>query len=183
MNAMAVAQIQEEAFVAISSLFNVEATIQGDKITFERSSIFSPESLPFLGRSGSNNGIVGYVECPLEKINRGKIITIALDGSTGATFYQHHPFCSGQNIWILRPKPEMIQDFDQFIALYLVASIRKAVRNYTYNLSLTKSRLLKVEVLVPTVDGRFDADLARQRIKALRNSSLIESIPSHRIFE
>ena len=107
----------------------------------------------------------------------------SLDGSTGATFYQHHPFCSGQNIWILRPKPEMIQDFDQFIALYLVASIRKAVRNYTYNLSLTKSRLLKVEVLVPTVDGRFDADLARQRIKALRNSSLIESIPFHRIFE
>jgi hypothetical protein len=35
MNAMAVAQTQEEAFVAISSLFNVEATIQGDKITFE----------------------------------------------------------------------------------------------------------------------------------------------------
>jgi len=169
---------------SIGSLFDVKATIQGDKITFEKASLFDREALPFLGRSGLNNGVVGYVNAELSKINLGKVITIALDGSTGATFYQHHPFCSGQNIWILNPKTDVINDFDQYVAIYLVASIRKAVASYSYNLSLTKTRLLKVDILVPVVNElEVDVQAMRDCVTTLRNAELIENIPEERLVD
>jgi hypothetical protein len=169
---------------SIGSLFDVKATIQGDKITFEKASLFDREALPFLGRSGLNNGVVGYVNAELSKINLGKVITIALDGSTGATFYQHHPFCSGQNIWILNPKTDVINDFDQYVAIYLVASIRKAVASYSYNLSLTKTRLLKVDILVPVVNElEVDVQAMRGCVTTLRNAELIGDIPEERLVD
>lgn len=169
---------------SISSLFDVKATIQGDKITFEKASLFDLEALPFLGRSGLNNGVVDYVNADLSKINLGKVITVALDGSTGATFYQHHPFCSGQNIWILNPKTDVISDFDQYVAIYLVASIRKAVENYSYNLSLTKTRLLKVDILVPVVNElEIDVQAMRDCVMSLRNAELIDEIPEERLVD
>lgn len=169
---------------SIASLFDVKATIQGDKITFEKSSLFEIEALPFLGRSGLNNGVVDYVNADLSKINSGKVITVALDGSTGATFYQHHPFCSGQNIWILNPKVDVIRDFDQYVAIYLVASIRKAVASYSYNLSLTKTRLLKVDILVPTINElEVDVRAMRECVTSLRNADLINDIPDERLVD
>lgn len=169
---------------SIASLFDVKATIQGDKITFEKSSLFEIEALPFLGRSGLNNGVVDYVNADLSKINSGKVITVALDGSTGATFYQHHPFCSGQNIWILNPKADVIRDFDQYVAIYLVASIRKAVASYSYNLSLTKTRLLKVEIFVPTINElEVDVRAMRECVTSLRNADLVKVIPDERLVD
>lgn len=171
-------------YQSIGSLFDVKATIQGDKITFKKSSVFETEALPFLGRSGLNNGVVDYVNADLSKINPGKVITVALDGSTGATFYQHHPFCSGQNIWILSPKADVIRSFNQYVAIYLVASIRKAVASYSYNLSLTKTRLLKVDILVPTINGlEVDVETMRECVASLRNADLINDIPSERLVD
>jgi hypothetical protein len=169
---------------SIGSLFDVKATIQGDKITFEKASLFNLEALPFLGRSGLNNGVVDYVKADLSKINPGKVITVALDGSTGATFYQHHPFCSGQNIWILIPKTDIISVFDQYVAIYLVASIRKAVASYSYNLSLTKTRLLKVDILVPVINEiEVDVQAMRDCVTSLRNAELIDHIPEDRLVD
>jgi hypothetical protein len=97
------------------------------------------------------------------------------------------PFTSitpGQNIWILNPKTDVINDFDQYVAIYLVASIRKAVASYSYNLSLTKTRLLKVDILVPVVnDLEVDVQAMRDCVTTLRNAELIENIPEERLVD
>src|SRR5699024_5073369 len=83
------------------------------------------------------------------KVNEGGVITLALDGSTGSTFYQHYPFLSGQNIWVLTPNREKFTEWNPLIALFCVTSISKAVEAYTYNLSLTKTRLKNIQINLP----------------------------------
>ncbi len=170
--------------VKLVDYFDILPAIQDDKMNFEISEINDVSSVPFLGRSALNNGIVGYVEPRERYINRGGIITIALDGSTGATFYQHHNFSSGQNIWLLVPKKEYFEIFDPLIALYCVTSIRKAVENYvgSYNLSLTKTRLVNnISLFLPLDDdGIVSISHIYNSLKNIRNIDLIKEVPNTR---
>jgi hypothetical protein len=169
--------------VLLSEYFYIITPKQDDKINFKDSSMNNPNAIPFLGRSRDNNGIVGYVEPKEGLINPGKVLTIALDGSTGATFYQHHSFSSGQNIWILKPKEIYLpQGLTPLIALFLVTTIRKAAENFSYNLSLTKTRLKKLHVLLPLDEERkIDVDYITSRMKKLRNIELLERISDNRL--
>ncbi|EOU1763245.1 TPA: restriction endonuclease subunit S [Clostridium perfringens] len=163
--------------VPLIKYFSIESPRQDDKINFNIMDIKNQESIPFLGRSSVNNGIVAYVEQRENYINEGGVITIALDGSTGSTFYQMHKFSSGQNIWILRPKKEYLEELTPEIAMFLITTIRIAVKNYTYNLSLTKTRLSKINILLPIKDDKsIDSDYIIERIKKLRNSKLLNNI-------
>ncbi len=168
--------------VLLSDFFDIESPLQDDKINFELSDKLHPKSIPFLGRSSTNNGIVDYVSPKNSKVNTGGVITIALDGSTGATFYQHHDFCSGQNIWILRYKDSKIKKFNQAIALFLITSIRKAVKNYSYNLSLTKKRLNEIKVLLPiNQSGELNTDYIENTMTKLRNIDQITELLDTRL--
>lgn len=171
--------------VLLTEYFTIVSSIQDDKINFDKSSIDLASSVPFLGRSAGNNGIVGYVSKRQDKLNKGGILTVALDGSTGSTFYQHHDFCSGQNIWALVPNEKHFPEgLTPLIALFFVTTIRKAVINYSYNLSLTKTRLSKVEILVPlTASKEIDTDYIYNKMQGLRNVELLTALPQHRIVE
>lgn len=167
--------------VLLADYFEILAPKQADRIRFNIMETDKKEGIPFLGRSAANNGIVAVVEKREEFINEGNVITIALDGSTGATFYQYHAFSSGQNIWILKHKSPYLPKMTPAVALFLVTSIRKAVKGYTWNLSLTKTRLKKIRIYLPlTEDGRIDAEEINRRMRKLRNSELIERIRSER---
>jgi hypothetical protein len=114
-------------------------------------------------------------------VNAGNVITIALDGSTGSTFYQHHEFMSGQNIWKLVPKEDKFPEFNHIIALFILPSIRKAVKGYSYNLGLTKTRLLGVRILMPMIDGAVDVGYIYKYMSKLRNFTTIVEIPNKRL--
>lgn len=167
--------------VSLAKYFDIKSVIQSDKINFKVSNKEDKESVPFLGRSASNNGIVDYVKYRNGFINKGGSITIALDGSTGSTFYQHHSYCSGQNIWILEPKKEFIKEINPAICLFLITTIRKAVIHYSWNLSLTKTRLLNINILLPLKGELLDTAFIKKEMSRLRNIDFIKSIPEERI--
>ncbi|EGC92664.1 hypothetical protein HMPREF9402_2876 [Turicibacter sp. HGF1] len=170
--------------VLLIDYFDIRSSIQDDKINFEVSDINDYDAVPFLGRSAVNNGIVDYVKRVPIKINNGGVITIALDGSTGSTFYQFHEFSSGQNIWILTPKGDKLSVFTPDIALFLVTTIRKAVTNYTYNLSLTKTRLSLIKVYLPlNEDDTIDVGYIQNRMSKLRHANLLDEISQERIVQ
>jgi hypothetical protein len=74
--------------------------------------------------------------------------------------------------------------FPLHLLIYLVASIRKAVASYSYNLSLTKTRLLKVDILVPVVNElEVDVQAMRDCVTSLRNAELIDHIPEDRLVD
>lgn len=168
--------------VLLSKYFDIKSAIQDDKINFEVVDKNDKNSIPFLGRSALNNGIVDYVKQRENFINNGNVITIALDGSTGSTFYQYHKFSSGQNIWLLVPKQEYLESLTPLIALYFVTSIRKAVKEYSYNLSLTKTRLQNIKVFLPlNKNETIDTVSIENEINQLRNISFIENINTERL--
>jgi hypothetical protein len=166
--------------ILLSDCFTIEAAVQDDKMKFDSSDIGVPDAVPFVGRSGANNGVVGYVTPREGLLNEAGCITVALDGSTGSTFYQPHPFCCGQNIWVLKPT-KAFERFAAAIALYCVTSIRKAVRNYGYNLSLTKARLMKINVLLPLAsEGQVDVDKIESEMEFLRNLEAVSAVRNTR---
>lgn len=163
--------------VILEKVFHIESTKQDDKINMNILTINEKHSVPFLGRKSTNNGVSDYVEPKLKCMNEGNVITLALDGSTGATFYQHHAFCSGQNIWKLSPKKEYLDSLKPLIAMYLITTIRKAVEVYSYNLSLTKSRLQKIKILLPlNDDNMIDEEYIIQRMSDLYNVEILNNI-------
>ncbi len=113
--------------VWLTEYFYILPAKQKDKIQVQISSVMNPDSVPFVGRKATNNGISDYIRYDADCINDGGVLTLALDGSTGSTFYQHHNFASGQNIWILKPREEKIKDFSPEIALYLKTTVSQAV--------------------------------------------------------
>ena len=165
--------------VNIIKYFEIKQVIQDDKINFEIVNRDNKEAIPFLGRSSTNNGIVGYVKKREGFVNNGGKITIALDGSTGATFYQHHDFSSGQNIWELKPLGEFFEELSPVIYLYLVTSIRKAVTEYSWNLSLTKKRLSNINIILPLQDNsdKVDTNFIKKQMNRIRNVSYLMNIP------
>jgi type I restriction-modification system DNA methylase subunit len=167
--------------IAITDFFDIVSPKQKDKMLTIESTVYDIDSLPFLGRKATNNGISGYIIRDPALINEGGVLTVALDGSTGATFYQHHSFASGQNIWILRPRKEKITRMTPVMALYFSESISRAVTAYSYNLSLTKSRLEKIKILLPVLnDGTVDEKTIISTMNQLKNIDLLSSIPNGR---
>lgn len=169
--------------VKLSKYFKIKSAIQDDKINFEIVDRNEKDAVPFLGRSATNNGIVDYVKYREGYVNNGKQITIALDGSTGSTFYQHHPFSSGQNIWILEPIKDFVPKMNPEIAIYLITTIRKAVADYSYNLGLTKTRLENnISIFLPVLnDEVLDIGLIERQIGQLRNAKFLKNINDERI--
>jgi hypothetical protein len=137
------------------------------------------KEVPFIGRKGVNNGVSDYVIPPNNLINNGNTITIALDGSTGSTFYQHHDFCSGQNIWILKIKAEKLghKRLDPEVALFLTASIGLAVQKYSYNLGLTKGRLQNISFMLPLNENKtIDTEFIKNLMKDIDNTVFLKHI-------
>ena len=138
--------------INIEQIFTIVTPKMIDKKDTEES--HSSEKVPFIGRSSKNNGVTGYVKPIKNFINEGGVLTISLDGSTGSVFYQKKDFMSGQNIWILQPKFSLNKDF---IGIYFATLIEETVKDYSYNLGLTKSRLKKINLDIPILkEGEID---------------------------
>lgn len=106
------------------------------------------------------------------------------DGSTGSTFYQYHKFSSGQNIWILKHKEQYLKKLTPVIAMFLITSIRLAVKDYTWNLSLTKSRLKNINIILPVRhDESIDVEYIQKRMETIRNIGMIRHISDKRLEE
>lgn len=165
----------------LTKFFEILPTKQKDKIQVNISSVTDPDSIPFVGRKATNNGISDYIYYDSSCINNGGVLTLALDGSTGATFYQHHNFASGQNIWTLEPRKELITEFSPEVALYLKTTVSQAVIDYSYNLSLTKTRLQNIEILLPlTQEGTIDVDYIHEVMSNIKNIEYVQFVPDKR---
>lgn len=165
----------------LTEYFEILPTRQKDKIQVKVSSVADRDAIPFIGRKATNNGVSDYIEYDPACMNDGGVLTLALDGSTGSTFYQHHSFASGQNIWILKPRKEKIKEFSPEVALYLKTTVSQAVIDYSYNLSLTKTRLKNIEILLPlSKQGELDTDYIHKVMSHIINIEYVRRVPNER---
>ena len=78
---------------------------------------------PFITTSSENNGISYYVDS--DPMFKGDALTVASDGSVGATFYHDKPFSAGNIAVVLEPHDDIRAKWTPKSALFIATCIRK----------------------------------------------------------
>jgi hypothetical protein len=109
-------------------------------------------SVPYITRTGKNNGINCYVVPNQEmKIEKSNAITVGAEGLV--YFYQNEKFICGNKISILRT-PELNKYNAFFLTTVLNLDLKK---KYSYGRALVYSKVIKEKVFLPsTEDGNPD---------------------------
>ncbi len=143
----------------ISDLFILKST----KKKFNAKDItFVENGYPYVARSNENNGVRGYILEHKDFLNPGNTISFGQD--TATLFYQKEPYFTGDKIKILIPKGK----FNELIALYLIACMRKAFANFSWGTSSFNENILnEVTILLPIKEGKIDFELIENFIKFL----------------
>ena len=78
---------------------------------------------PFITTSSENNGISYYVDS--DPMFKGDALTVASDGSVGATFYHDKSFSAGNIAVVLEPHDDVRSKWTPKSALFIATCIRK----------------------------------------------------------
>jgi len=131
--------------------------------------VFNSEtgSTPYIAASADNNGITAYVDTP--STQKGNTITIARNGSVGATFYQPYDYCSSpDDIRILTPK----FDLNPQIGLFLKTIIEREKFKYTYGRKLGTKRIENLRIKLPAKNNTPDWVYMERYIKTLNHKPI-----------
>ncbi len=126
-------------------------------------------NIPYISASAVNNGMSAYTKSPNRK---GNMLSLAYDGSVGATFYQPSSWFASEKIVSIELKD---RPFSRELALFFsrVIEHQKTKYNYGYKWSVG-IRMMRGKVVIPiTEDGTPDYDFMEQYIKE-REEKLVE---------
>lgn len=126
--------------------------------------------IPFIGATDSNNGKTASIAND-SHIHPANTITISYNGSVGNAFYQMSPFWASDDINVLYPKFEM----DEYIALYLLAPLRKKGKQYAYSYKWTKEKMEYDTIILPfDAYNQIDFEFMRSRVRELEEERVRE---------
>lgn len=126
-------------------------------------------STPYISSTAENNGVAGYVD---EKPSQdGNVLTIARNGSIGATFYHKDPFCaSPDDVRILTPKFTL----SPHSAVFIKTVIELEKFRFAYGRKLGTARLKELVIKLPTTtEGVLDTQYMEKYIQSLPYSDRI----------
>lgn len=128
-------------------------------------------SIPFIGRSGTNNGLQGEYFVEKEKINKGNSLTISMVGEPKC-FYQKYIFTCSQNILVLQ-NDRFINETNSKFLIPIIDNYLKA-KGYGYGYPVGKERVLRNKLLLPVdnddqVNWRFMERYIKEREIKQRN--------------
>lgn len=114
--------MQPSDFVELNVIFNIK---HGNKFDLNKM-VQCPQtkdSVAFVGRSGTDNGISGFVERRTDVVPfDAGLITVALGGVALSSFVQPKPFYTAQNIDVLVPRKAMSLDVKCFYCVCIEAN-------------------------------------------------------------
>jgi len=120
---------------------------------------------PFIGSTDSNNGLTSSVG--QEAIHKGNVITINYNGSVGEAFYQPKDFWASDDVNVLYPRKEYFDNFDQYIALFIIPIIRLNKFKFSYGRKWHMDRMKETKIVLPTKNGKLDLKLMKDYISSL----------------
>lgn len=129
--------------VKIYDIFDVRYGVNLELINLEECNKKDNNSINFISRTDTNNGISSYVQQMIGTIpNPANTISVAGGWSVLATFFQKEPYYSGRDIYILIPK----KDYSDIEMLFFAYCIRK--NKYRYNYGRQANKTLK-DIMIP----------------------------------
>jgi len=124
-------------------------------------------SLPYVTRSGQNNGINDYVSDENYILNKGNCITIGAEGAVA--FYQKFDFVAGVKVYTLRNK-----NLSKYSALFICTILNSYNYKYNYGRARILSKIEREIVRLPkTKNSSPDWDYMENYIKSLPYSDKI----------
>jgi Type I restriction modification DNA specificity domain len=146
----------------LGSLFEIE---KGRRLTRANR---SPGNRRFIGASEKRNGVTDLND--LEPSFPGGRLTVAYNGSVGATFYQDQPFFASDDVNVLAPKSEM----SVASLLFVATMIRHEKSRFTYGYKWTLERMRSTPIRLPvTLTGVPDWGYMDVFMRGLPFSSLL----------
>lgn len=110
--------------------------------------------VPFIGASAFNNGVTAFVSA---HVHLGGCITVATDGSIGASYPQYEPFAATTNVTVLRPLGEWLTPARAVFVCVLIK--HEATHAYSYERKLKNGALPSLVIRLP-VDSQGKPDWA-----------------------
>ena len=142
----------------VRGLFDIQ---RGGKTTTGTSEV------PYITSSLFNNGVSDHRK--LEAVYPAGTLTVACDGSIGATFYQTVPYASNSHVCILTPNDDV--KLNTATALFLGAVIRHEGSRYSFSHAWSLERMRSTSIKLPvTDDGSPDWELMARYIRGTRHS-------------
>lgn len=108
-----------------------------------KNQILGEGTTPLITSIDTNNGVAGFVS--EQPQHPGNVITVNRNGSVGEAFYQEHPFCSTEDVHVFIPKFNL----NLFMALFLIALIKKERFRYSYGRKWGLDRMKKTKIKLP----------------------------------
>jgi len=125
-----------------------------------------PESgkIPYVTASAENNGVMTYINCPYEWIDKGNCIMIG--GKTLTFTFQEKDFCSNDshNI-VLYAK----NSAEKILYLFYMSALRASMQNkYSWGNSISMKKIQDDIFYLPTKDGEIDYEFMEKFIRAVQ---------------
>lgn len=122
--------------------FNVGKLLDPKTTKLSIKSDLDKGKIPFISRTGLNNGVDDYVNVESEKITKGDCITIGAEGLFA--FYQAHDFATGNKIYTLR-NPDM----NKKSALFICTILNLEAFKYSYGRARVLNKLKEEIIKLP----------------------------------
>ena len=124
---------------------------------------------PWVSGSDENNGITGYVDV-VPEFEAG-CLTVASNGSIGASFYQPDPFTASADVTVLRPRFDM----GALCGLFLCSLMRHESFRYNYARKWTMGRMQTTRIPFPMDSlGKPDPTAVEAAVKGSPYAQLID---------
>ena len=126
-------------------------------------------NVPLISSTSNNNGTVKFVSNG-EFLFRGNMLTVAINGSIGETFYQEYDFYATSDVAVLNPRFALTK----YIALFLVTILDKEKYRYNYGRKFNGKKIENTIIKLPIAKtGEPDWQHMESYIKSLPYSDKI----------
>lgn len=130
----------------INELFNVYPS-KGYSGLNDDSILHSKGKTPYVSNQSHDNGYIGYSK--LDELNEGNVITLSDTWQSEKTiFYQPNNFIGKSHLQVMRFRNE---NFNKFIAWFMISSFRKSIlnMNYDYGTKFNRKKIKITKIMLP----------------------------------
>ena len=133
---------------------------------------------PYVTRTEKNNGIIGYINEDITKLNPANTISFGQD--TWKFFYQEKPYFTGNRIKVLNLKSHALT---KNIAMFLIPYLNKMFSNLSWGTNANEVNFSDRIISLPVTEKEeIDWDYMQERIEELEQER-IEELEQERIEE
>ena len=125
-----------------------------------------PNSLPYVVRKTTNNGIRGYIAEDINFANEPNTLSFAQD--TFTVFYQKQKYFTGNKVKILIPKFKFTENNMSFI----VSCFHKSLEMLSWGTGSTIQTIENIKISLPTKDNKIDFQFMESLISELEEERI-----------